>query len=84
MKTYMFIYFLSTDMDKVRQNLGRHVKYWKSREFAFYKNGPFADKSGGLILFSAADDGQAQAIVAQDPLIQEEVLTQYWLKEWVA
>jgi len=84
MKLFSFIYFLDEDVEKTKQFLGRHVKYWKSKNFSYFKNGPFADKSGGLIIFSAPDHSQAQETVGDDPLLQGKAIKQYWLKEWIS
>lgn len=83
MKLFVFMYFLVDDIDQTRKTLGAHVKYWKSRKFEYYKNGPFADKSGGLIIFSAGSQEQAEETVNNDPLLLGEAVKQHWLKEWV-
>lgn len=84
MKTYMFMYILGDDIDTVTKNLGQHVRYWKDLGLEYYKNGPFADKSGGLIIFTVTSHAEAERILAKDPLIKEKAIEQYWLKEWVA
>jgi uncharacterized protein len=43
--------------------------------------GRFADGSGGAMLFGAADDASAQAIVAADPAVMAETFT-YELRQW--
>jgi len=83
MKTYMFMYLLVEDIDTVKKNLGPHVAYWKSMTFDHFQNGPFADKSGGMIIFSADSPEQAEKLVSQDPLLQEQAIENYWLREWV-
>ena len=83
MKLYVFIYFLDEDRAKTLKSLGRHVSYWKGRKFEYFKNGPFADRSGGMIIFSAGGIEAARAIVADDPLLLENAIHQHWLKEWV-
>lgn len=83
MRTYIFMYLLEEDIARVRDYLGQHVSYWKSLEFDYFKNGPFADKSGGLIIFSSDSLGNAKKIIAQDPLFKGKAVIQYWLKEWV-
>ena len=77
------MYFLSSDMKKIHQSLGAHVNYWRKGNFAYFKNGPFADKSGGLIIFSATDEKQAEKTIAGDPLLQGKAIQQFWLKEWI-
>lgn len=83
MKLFMFVYFLDDDIEKTKKSLGEHITYWKSRKFDYFKNGPFADKSGGLIIFSSGNYDQAQETVADDPLLQGNAIKQYWVKEWV-
>ncbi len=83
MKLYSFIYFLDEDIEKTKKSLGRHITYWKSRKFDYFKNGPFADKTDGLIIFSSGSYKQAQETVAGDPLLTGEAIKKYWLKEWV-
>ena len=53
------------------QPLGEHGKYMLSLyvkgvlKFA----GPFSDNSGGAVAFEAANEGEAKAVVAQDPAV---------------
>ena len=84
MKTFIFMYFLGEDVDRTRKNLGQHVAYWKAQNFDYYKNGPFSDKSGGLIMFAADSQEKAEEIIAHDPLLAGKAIKQYWLKEWIS
>ena len=84
MKTFVFMYILTDEIEVVKRSLGLHIKYWKGLDLAYYKNGPFADKSGGLITFSAVDKKEAEDIVSKDPLLIEKAVADYWIKEWVA
>jgi hypothetical protein len=43
--------------------------------------GPFADGSGGAVLFGADDDASAAAIVAADPAVTAHIFT-YELRRW--
>jgi uncharacterized protein YciI len=43
--------------------------------------GKFADGSGGAMLFGAADDASAQAIVAADPAVAAQTFS-YELRQW--
>jgi uncharacterized protein YciI len=83
MKLFSFIYFLDEDVEKTKQVLGEHVTYWKKKDLKYFRNGPFADKSGGLIIFSATDEGEAAKMVAVDPLLKGGAVRQHWLKEWI-
>jgi len=83
MKKYVFIYFLVENTDIIRKSLGQHILYWKNLELEYYANGPFTDKTGGLIIFSAESPEKAGDIIAEDPLVEAGAVKQYWLKEWV-
>jgi uncharacterized protein YciI len=84
MKLFSFIYFLNEDIGNTQKFLGKHVTYWKSMKFEYFKNGPFADKSGGLIIYSSGSLEMAREIVANDPLILGNAVKQDWVKEWIA
>jgi len=84
MKKYVLIYFLAENIDTIRKSLGQHIHYWKNLELDYYANGPFADKTGGLIIFSADRLEHAGKIIADDPLLKAKAVKQYWLKEWVS
>lgn len=84
MRKYAFIYFLGENIDTIKKNLGQHIHYWKGLELDYYANGPFADKSGGLILFSSDNLANAGKIITDDPLVKAKAVQQYWLKEWVS
>jgi uncharacterized protein YciI len=45
------------------------------------KTGYWAARGGGMLLFQAASMDQAQAIIAQDPLIQNNCV-KYEIHEW--
>lgn len=45
------------------------------------KTGYWAERGGGMLLFEADSLAQAQAIIEQDPLIQNNCV-QYQLHEW--
>ena len=84
MKQFVFIYFFAEDREKTKRNLGDHVRYWKESNLSSYQNGPFTDKSGGMIIFSADSYETASRVIAADPLLREGTLQQFWLKEWVS
>ncbi len=83
MNTYIFMYLLEDDIDTIKKAIGSHIKYWRDRELDYYRGGPFADKSGGLIIFTSSSYETANNIIAKDPFLTEKVLKEYWLKEWI-
>lgn len=82
MKT-IFFYLMKPLPDQVRAAVPRHVAYWHSRALPGYAGGPFADRSGGLILFEAESLDAAAKIVSEDPFAAEDLLEHRWLKEWL-
>jgi uncharacterized protein YciI len=46
------------------------------------RGGPFGDRSGGLIIIDAADEGAAGQMVANGPFQRAALLEQWWLKAW--
>lgn len=65
------------------QPLREHGRYMLDlyRRGVMRMAGRFADGSGGAMLFGAADDASAQAIVAADPAVVAETFT-YELRQW--
>jgi uncharacterized protein YciI len=61
---------------QIKKLLGRH----KSKN---YLGGPFADRSGGLIIFEAKDINDANNIINNDPFTMNDVLESRWIKEWM-
>lgn len=82
-KRFVYFYFNRSEPEKIRQIVPAHVQYWKSANLEDYTGGPFGDRSGGLISFSASSLEVATRVILQDPFIQENLVEQKWIKEWV-
>ena len=82
-KKYIYFYFMKTEGEKIMQVAPQHVIYWKGLKIADYLGGPFADKSGGLITFSANNLEEAEKYVNKDPFFIEDLLSDRWIKEWI-
>jgi hypothetical protein len=82
MNQYAFFYFMKDDPQRIRDNAPRHADYWKTLAPPDYKGGPFGDRSGGLITFSAPDEAEAERMVSEDPFVTADVLAESWLKPW--
>jgi hypothetical protein len=65
----------------VREMAPHQAEYWRDTDTA-ERQGPFSDRSGGLIIFDAADEGAAAPMVANDPFQRAALLEQWWLKAW--
>jgi uncharacterized protein YciI len=81
-RRFAYIYFMKPLEGPIRETVPLHVEYWRSRNLAGYIGGPFADRSGGLITFEAANAEEAAATVEADPFIARGVIETRWLKEW--
>lgn len=81
-QTYAFFYFMKGDQDAVMQAVPLHVEYWKALQPDGFQGGPFADHSGGMVVFRADNEESALDIVQQDPFMQRRVIGDHWLKGW--
>jgi uncharacterized protein YciI len=79
---FVYVYSMADDPAAVRRVAPRHADYWQGLHLADYAGGPFGDRSGGLITFSADDGAQAEAVVAGDPFVREGLLERHSLKGW--
>lgn len=82
-RRYAFIYFMKETPNKIREVLPYHVDYWKDGELEGCIGGPFADRTGGLILFDASCPLEAAAVVGQDPFVVHGLIEERWIKEWM-
>lgn len=80
---FVYFYVNRDDPEKLRQTVPTHVRYWNTLNLAGYMGGPFGDRTGGLISFLAASLHEATEIILQDPFLLEDLVEQYWIKEWV-
>lgn len=80
---FLFFYLMTDDPDRVRQAAPRHAAYWQDLTLPCYLGGPFADRSGGLITFEADTLGRAEELVHDDPFLQKQVITSWWLTQWL-
>jgi uncharacterized protein YciI len=84
MRRYAYFYFMKEDPERVRAVAPSHADHWYGLRLGDYVGGPFGDRSGGLITFSAQGEADAKRAVADDPFLREDLLREHWLKEWVA
>jgi uncharacterized protein YciI len=68
--------------DRVSAVAPAHAAYWRALELGGYVGGPFADRSGGLIVFEIGSRDRAARIVAGDPFVREGLVERGWTKEW--
>jgi uncharacterized protein YciI len=84
MPRFIFFYTMTDDAERVRDTVPAHVAYWREARLEDYQGGPFADRSGGLITFTAAGREEAAEMVERDPFLMAGVIGQRWVKEWIA
>jgi uncharacterized protein YciI len=83
MITFVFFYFMDeTRSDDIRGAAAEHAAYWQKQNLPGYRGGPFSDFSGGLIMFQAENQAEADRRVAADPFVQKELLREAWTKGW--
>lgn len=83
-KQFVYFYFVKDEPAKIKGAVPRHISYWHSLKLEGYLGGPFADRTGGLIVFQVKDRGQAEKIISRDPFVTHNLIDKKWLKEWVA
>lgn len=57
---FVYFYLMSQDIETIKQTAPDHVNYWHNLNLADYEGGPFADRSGGMILFNAEKTTEAE------------------------
>jgi hypothetical protein len=81
---FAFFYFMKNEPERIRVAASEHAAYWRGLALPGYQGGPFVDRSGGMIVFEASSDEEADRFAAADPFRQEGLLERHWLKEWLA
>ena len=82
MNVFVYFYLMKDEPERILRTVQSHVAYWKERDLKDFRGGPFSDRSGGLIMFSAKDIESANASVGGDPFIQNDLIDWKWVKEW--
>lgn len=79
---YAYFYFMQGQPEDARALVPSHVSYWQDMRLGGYRGGPFADYTGGMILFRTSSEERAQELVAGDPFVKGDVIGESWLKAW--
>ena len=82
-KRFAYFYLMKREPEKIQQIVPLHVKYWRKYKSDNYLGGPFADRSGGLIIFDSTDIDNATDIIKNDPFTISDLLESKWIKEWI-
>ncbi|MGC4105747.1 MAG: YciI family protein [Thermomicrobiales bacterium] len=62
----------------------RHREYLLSMLEAgkLHESGPFADDTGGMVIYEAADVAEVEEILANDPYAPEGIIASRTIREW--
>jgi uncharacterized protein YciI len=81
-KQFVFFYFFNATPERLMEVVPAHRDYWDEIGPAEYSGGPFADRDGGMILFSAVSHEEAERIARGDPFVTEGIIGQSWVRQW--
>ncbi|TIH18525.1 hypothetical protein D0S45_04730 [Marinifilum sp. JC120] len=81
--TFVYYYLMKGSPEAIGKAVPEHVEYWTSLKLSGYQGGPFADHSGGMIIFEAEGETSAGKIVGADPFVIEGFISESRLKEWI-
>jgi uncharacterized protein YciI len=82
-KTFVFCYFMNFDPAELKTLIPEQIEYCQHYAPENFIGGPFKDRSGGMLSFSAPDLDAATAICENDPFVKKGLVNQYWVKEWL-
>ncbi len=82
-KRFVYFYFMKNEPDRIGKVVPSHIKYWKEAKTNDYLGGPFSDRTGGMISFTANSIEEATEIILKDPFVLEDILADKWIKEWI-
>ncbi len=83
MRYFLYLLRIVVDRAAYEPHLPDHLRYLErlNIEGSLVLSGPFADRSGGMILVRAGSFAEARAMAEADPLVASGVDT-YDLREW--
>ena len=82
-RRFIYFYFNRNEPEKIRRVVTTHIQYWQAANLNGYMGGPFSDRTGGLISFTASSLEEATTIIEEDPFVLEELIAEKWIKEWI-
>ncbi len=82
-QVFAFCYVMKFDPQKLKTAIPAHIAYWEKHAPEGFSDGPFNDRSGGLIIFHADDKEMAEDICKNDPYLKEGLVGEYWVKDWL-
>ncbi len=84
MAKFVSIITFSTDTEKRLEIRPKHREYLAQllEQGKLHESGPFTDDAGALIIYEAADEAEARAIIAADPYAGTGIIADNQLREW--
>lgn len=82
-KQYVFFYLMNVQSERIGQIISAHVHYWADNKSVHPTGGPFADRTGGMIVFEAEGLHDAETLANNDPFVTRRVVQKCWIKEWM-
>ena len=82
-KIRLFFNFVKNNSEKIGDIVPLHITYWKNQKLDNYSGGPFADRTGGLIMFESSDIEKTMKLTDKDPFIEHDIIDSKWVKEWI-
>ena len=72
------------DPDKVAETRPRHREYLQRllSEGRLHASGPWADGTGALLIYEAADEAEVRRLLEADPYTAAGVIADVQIKEW--
>ena len=72
------------DPDKVAETRPRHREYLQRllSEGRLHASGPWADGTGALLIYEAADEAEVRSLLETDPYTAAGVIADAQIKEW--
>ena len=84
MAKFVSIITFSADTEKRLEIRPKHREYLTQllEQGKLHESGPFVDDTGALIIYEAADETEARALIAADPYAGTGVIADSQLREW--
>ncbi len=83
MPLFVFSYFMQGEPEQIAEVAPEHAAYWQDVGVKSLMGGPYADRTGGMVIFEAASLQKASILTDGDPFVQHGLLSGRWVKEWV-
>ena len=80
---FVFCYFMKFEPAKLKTLIPEQIEFWQKHAPSTFTGGPFKDRSGGMLTFSAPDLSAAEEICKGDPFVKSGLVEEYWVREWL-